>query len=153
MPVVGAALVISSSAQAWTIDFEDSFLDLPNPVVAGEIQGRIIDDEFTTPGLIDPTAYEGLAHVIFLVVAALDEDAFRSRFAARGKDAGRRPPHRYVENLDSIQRIQDHVLELAETHDVPIVDNEHFDASVLSIVRHVTETLRKKEEFDVRELL
>jgi hypothetical protein len=49
-------LLISVTASAWTIDFEDSFLDLPNPVVSGKQQGRIIDDEFSTPGLIDPTA-------------------------------------------------------------------------------------------------
>jgi len=56
--VLAAALVISSSVHAWTIDFEDSFLDLPNPVVSGQVQGRIIDDEFSTPGLIDPTAID-----------------------------------------------------------------------------------------------
>lgn len=54
--LVSAALLISAPANAWTIDFEDSFLDLPNPVVSGQVQGRIIDDEFSTPGLIDPTA-------------------------------------------------------------------------------------------------
>ncbi len=53
-----AAFLISASAQAWTIDFEDSFLDLANPVVAGRSQGRIIDDEFAMPGLIDPAAID-----------------------------------------------------------------------------------------------
>ena len=43
---------------------------------------------------------------------------------ARGPRGGRSaPPHRYLENLDAILRIQDHFLELAERHDVPIVDN------------------------------
>lgn len=50
------ALLLTGPASAWTIDFEDSFLDLPNPVVYGQQQGRIIDDEFSTAGLIDPTA-------------------------------------------------------------------------------------------------
>ncbi len=50
--LVSAALLLSAPASAWTIDFEDSFLDLPNPVVYGQVQGRIIDDEFNTPGLI-----------------------------------------------------------------------------------------------------
>jgi hypothetical protein len=54
--LVSAALLISAPVNAWTIDFEDSFLDLPNPVVSGQIQGRIIDDEFSTPGLIDTGA-------------------------------------------------------------------------------------------------
>ncbi len=51
-------LIVSGQARAWTIDFEDSFLDLPNPVVSGQVQGRIIDDEFSTPGLIDPGAVD-----------------------------------------------------------------------------------------------
>lgn len=33
--LVSAVLLISAPANAWTIDFEDSFLDLPNPVVSG----------------------------------------------------------------------------------------------------------------------
>ena len=87
--------------------------------------------------------------MIFLLVASLDEDAFTTRFASRAKDAARRPVHRYLENLDSILRIQDYLLELAEADGVPIVDNSHFDTSVTSVIRHVTETLRKQDEFDV----
>jgi 2-phosphoglycerate kinase len=62
-------------------------------------------------------------------------------------------PHRYIENLEGILRIQDHLLELADRHGVPIVDNVSFDRSVLSIIRHVAETLRKKGPFDASELL
>ena len=60
----------------------------------------------------------------------------------------RRPPHRYLENLDGILRIQDHFLELADRYDVPIVDNVSFDRSVLLIIRHVVEALRAREGID-----
>jgi 2-phosphoglycerate kinase len=94
------------------------------------------------PGLVDPARHTAGAHVIFLAVSTLDRDAFRTRFAARASEAKQRPTHRYLENLDAILRIQDHILELAEAQDLPIVDNRSFDESVLSILRHVTESLR-----------
>ncbi|MDH3519421.1 MAG: hypothetical protein OEM49_03115 [Myxococcales bacterium] len=105
----------------------------------------IVDGVSVVPGLIDPAAYGELAHVVFLVVATLDPEAYATRFATRAEEQARRPAHRYLENLDSILRIQDHLLDAAERHGVPIVDNENFDRAVLLIIRHVTETLRKRE--------
>jgi 2-phosphoglycerate kinase len=118
-----------------------------------ENTSMIVDGVSILPGMIDPEQWAGDAHLIFLVVATLDDDEFRARFQARARDAVHRPPHRYVEHLDAILRIQDHILELAEAFDVPIVDNVSFDASVLSIVRHVTEALGKRLDRGVEELL
>jgi 2-phosphoglycerate kinase len=113
----------------------------------------IIDGVSLVPGLVDLASYADRAHVIFLVVATLEPESFRGRFASRGREASERPPHRYLENLDAILRIQDYLLELAEQHGVPIVDNVSFDRSVTSIIRHVTETLRKQGDFDAAALL
>lgn len=112
----------------------------------------VLDGVSIVPGLIDPESYADRAHVIFLVVATLDESAFRSRFAARAVGS-HRPSHHYVDNLAAILRIQEYILEQAERFGVPIVDNRSFDRSVLSILRHVTETLRKREPLDVAALL
>jgi 2-phosphoglycerate kinase len=108
----------------------------------------VMDGVSLVPGLIDLNAYAGLADVIFLMISTLDEDAFESRFVARAASARQRAPHRYLENLDSILRIQNHLLELADRHDVPIVDNVSFDQSVLRIIRHLTESLGEKGDFD-----
>jgi 2-phosphoglycerate kinase len=113
-----------------------------------ENTSMILEGVSILPGLIDPARWRNEAHVVFLAIATLDPLAFKSRFEARG-GASHRPPHRYLENLDAILRIQDDVLELAEHHDVPIVDNQNFDETALSILRHVTETLR--EQGDGRE--
>jgi 2-phosphoglycerate kinase len=113
----------------------------------------ILDGVSIVPGLIDLDGYSEAANVFFLVVATLDEEAFGVRFAAREEAAHRRPSHRYLENLEAILRIQDHFLELADRYDVPIVDNVTFDRSVLFIVRHVSETLRKRGDFDAQALL
>jgi 2-phosphoglycerate kinase len=110
----------------------------------------ILDGVSILPGLFDPERYANDAHVIFLAVATLDPAAYQGRFEARARVAARRAPHRYLENLDAILRIQDHILELAEEHGLPIVDNASFDGSVLSILRHVTETLGKQGGFGGR---
>jgi 2-phosphoglycerate kinase len=107
----------------------------------------ILDGVSIVPGLIHPERYAKDAHVIFLAVATLDPDAYQTRFEKRARAAAHRPLHRYLENLDAILRIQDHILELADQYGVPIVDNVRFDDSVLSILRHVTETLRKQGGF------
>jgi len=113
----------------------------------------VMDGVSIVPGLIDVEAFADTADVIFLVVGTLDEEAFRNRFAARAAETKYRAPHRYLENLDSILRIQDHFLELAERYGVPIVDNISFDRSVLLIIRHVTDTLIQRHGFDPEELL
>jgi 2-phosphoglycerate kinase len=113
----------------------------------------ILDGVSVVPGLLDLDAWADRAYVIFLVVGALDEDALRNRFAARATGQKQRAAHRYLEHFDAICKIQDHFLDLAERHDVPIVDNGSFDRSVLFVIRHVTDTLRQRGDFDVRDLL
>jgi len=113
----------------------------------------VMDGVSIVPGMLNVQAYADRADVIFLVVATLDEEAFKNRFSSRAVDQKQRAPHRYLENLDAILRIQEHFLELADRYDVPIVDNVSVDRSVLLIIRHVAEALRKKRAFDVAELL
>ncbi|HEU4427192.1 MAG TPA: ATP cone domain-containing protein [Myxococcota bacterium] len=111
-----------------------------------ENTSMIMEGVSILPGLVDPQRHSADAHVIFLAVSTLEREAFNSRFAARANEAKQRATHRYLENLDAILRIQDHILELAEAQDLPIVDNRSFDESVLSILRHVTESLRTQGE-------
>ena len=106
----------------------------------------VLDGVALVPGLLDLDAYADSAHVIYLVVATLDQPAFRGRFRARGKSQSRRGKHRYLGNLDAILRIQEQYLELADRHNVPIVDNVSFDGSVMLIIRHVVESLRSERE-------
>ena len=111
----------------------------------------ILDGVSLAPGLIDFSAWEDVAHVVFLVVARLDEEAFRGHFISREARQRRRGAQRYVENLDAILKIQDHFLDLADRFDVPIVDNQTVDGSVLLVIRHVLETLRRQGGYDLSE--
>jgi 2-phosphoglycerate kinase len=164
-----APAIHASSYDAWQVvsDLEGA----PDPVIAGfraqastvavgvramversiaENTHMILDGVSILPGLFEKDRYASDAHIIFLAVATLDPEAYKGRFEARARSATRRQPHRYLANLDAILRIQDHILELAEEQGVPIVDNRNFDDSVLSILRHVTETLGKQGGFGER---
>lgn len=118
-----------------------------------ENSSLVIDGVSIVPGLVAPETWSDSAYPIFLVVGSLDEEALRNRFAARAIGAQERAAHRYLENFEAICKIQDHFLELAERHGVPIVDNSSFDRAVLLVIRHVTDTLRMLGDFDARELL
>ena len=59
--------------------------------------------------------------------------------------------HRSAEK--TAQQAQSLIECIAERHDIPIVDNSSFDRSVLFVIRHVTDTLRQRGDFDVRDLL
>jgi 2-phosphoglycerate kinase len=161
-----------SSYDAWTAaSFEptpgadpvvEAFLDQAEVVSVGarglieraveERTSLVMDGVSLLPGRLELAPWMQRAHVIYLVVAVFDRGAFSNRFASRAQGEDR-PAHKYLENLDAILRVQDYVLELAEAHDVPIVENVSFDRSVLSILRIVTETLAQKEAVDAKQLL
>src|SRR5690606_10049585 len=72
-----------------------------------ENPSMILDGVSIVPGLIGLAPYQETAHVIFLVGATLDVAAFRARFEQRARES-QRAPHRYLEHMDAILRIQDH---------------------------------------------
>jgi 2-phosphoglycerate kinase len=118
-----------------------------------ENASTVIDGVALFPGAFDLALYNERADVIFLVVAALDRDSWAARFSAREAGGAQRPAHEYLSNLDAILRIQDQFLEAAERHGVPIVVNDRFDRAVLLVIRHLTESLGKRPDFDPRALL
>jgi 2-phosphoglycerate kinase len=112
----------------------------------------VLDGVSLLPGLIDFSQYRDVAHVIFMVISRLDEEAFRSHFATREAHQKRRRARRYVENFDAILKIQNYFLELADRYDVSIVDNVTIDGSVLLVIRYVLESLRREGGYDFSEL-
>ncbi len=115
-----------------------------------ENTSMVMDGVSLVPGLIDLSAYDDKADVISVVIANLDTDAYRERFESRARE---RTPQKYLENLTGILEIQEYFLESADQFGVPIVDNASFEKSVRLILRHVTDTLRKKGQFDAAALL
>ncbi len=118
-----------------------------------ENASTVIDGVALFPGAFDLALYSERADVIFLVVAALDRDSWAARFSSREAGESQRPAHEYLANLDNILRIQDQFLEAAERHGIPIVVNDRLDRAVLLVIRHLTESLGKRPDFDARALL
>jgi len=162
----------ASSYDAWReIPDSDSFED---PVVEGfrdqaqivsvgvrgliersiqENTSLVVDGVSIVPGLMGRESYVDRADVIMMLVVNLAEKTWEGRFAGRRRSPDHQP-HDYLANLDAILKIQEHLLELAEqVDDVPVVNNEDFEQSVRTVLRHVSKTLRERHGFDAAELL
>ena len=113
----------------------------------------VLDGVSLVPGGIDLDQYSGRAHIFFLLMSRLDEESFRLHFVRRSKLQKSRGAERYVAQLDDILLIQEHLLDLADRFDVPIVDNATLEESVRIVIRHVVESLRKSGEVDTAALL
>jgi len=106
----------------------------------------VLDGVALVPGLIDLSSYDGRADVFFQVVARFDRGAMRAQFTARAEREKSRKSGRYIDGLDEILEIQDFLLEQADREDVPIIENVTLEGSVLLVIRHVVERLRKLDK-------
>jgi 2-phosphoglycerate kinase len=109
----------------------------------------VVEGASLLPSVLDLDRYSESAHVIMLVVAALQAGAHESRFRNRATTALERVADRYLEYLDEILIIQEHVLAEAEQLGLPIVDNVRLDDAVLSVTRLVISKLKKPMPFAV----
>jgi len=162
----------ASSYDAWKVvpgaqSFEDpvveGFRDQAQIVSVGvrglieraiqENTSLIVDGVSIVPGRTGRNRYADRADVIMMLIVNLNVESYRRRFDGRNRDA-EHTKHDYLENLDAILKIQDHLLELAEEEeDMAIVDNEIFEESARTIIRYVGKTLRERHGFDVADLL
>ncbi|MFQ5514400.1 MAG: ATP cone domain-containing protein [Myxococcota bacterium] len=115
-----------------------------------ENTSMMIEGVNLVPGMLELERYHPHAHVIFLVVATLDHEAYRRRFPERAETARDRAAERYLEHLDAILAIQDQVLAEAEHCGLPIIDNVRLDEAVLSVTRSVLSTLKKSLPLGMR---
>jgi 2-phosphoglycerate kinase len=79
------------------------------------------------------------AIIVRLVLATFDRSLLEARFRQRHKESKHRDDKKYLNAIESIWRIQEHILEMADQYDVPIIKNVHFDETVSDILRLVTD--------------
>ena len=154
-------VIHSSSYAAWK-ELDYPFIDKSDPVIVAfgeqvervavciramidraieENMHMIIDGVHVVPGFINLDTYKDKAYIIQIVIVVLDKDVYRQRFVIRQDTASRRPFKKYLENFDSIYRIQKYIIEMSEHSNCPILNNIDFEKAVLSIIRLITDSL------------
>lgn len=97
----------------------------------------IIEGAHVVPGIVDPQFFKD-AFVIQMVLAVDEPGQHRSHFEIREVETeGARPFARYLANFESIRKIQDYVLELAEAKEVPVFQCYNMDATIGAIIEYV----------------
>jgi 2-phosphoglycerate kinase len=113
----------------------------------------ILDGVHLVPGLIELERFEQQAHVVPLVISTLNQEEYLKRFPTREREAANRSAKRYRDNFEWILKIQEYILEMAESHQTPIIENVEFDQTVTSILSVISNTLRDKLQIDREELI
>jgi 2-phosphoglycerate kinase len=87
------------------------------------------------------------ALVLPLVIAVRDADLHRSHFLVREREtSGRRVLAGYLKGFEEIRRIQEFVLERAESEGTLIIDNESIDEAVGTVVEALYDLIEEEEE-------
>jgi len=110
----------------------------------------IIDGVHLLPDLLDRwKADHPRSFVAQVCLAVSERKVYEERFAKRASDAPSRPMHKYLSNLDAIQQIQEHLLEVSAQSDIPIIDTSTVgtieEATNLALMV-VVEQLQEREE-------
>jgi len=111
-----------------------------------ENYNMILDGVHVVPGFIDLKAYADAAQIFLLIVTVLDKKIFRQRFESRRLLSPRRPYEKYLANFDSILKIQNFLMELAEHYNCPVISNIDFEKTVITIIKLASEFLLEKEK-------
>jgi 2-phosphoglycerate kinase len=95
----------------------------------------VLEGVHLVPGMLP--RIEG-ALVVQCVLAIDDEEEHSTHFLVRdaGLD-GSRPHAKYLERLDDIRRVQDHIVRRAKRHNVPVIANTDIRAAIDSVLELV----------------
>ena len=109
----------------------------------------IIDGVHIVPGFIRQGYFRN-AYTTLLVLTTKDEVAHRNRFHTRRNQAPDRRAQKYLDNFESIRKIQDYIISCARRHNTPMFDNIEFDNTVLSIIHFLTDFIKLREQEGAR---
>lgn len=110
---------------------------------AAENRNVVVEGVHVVPGILPFRDLAGDTYQVVLTLATLDEEAHRARFLHRSFRERRQADH-YLEHFAAIRALQEHVLELAEQHDVPLVDTSDADSMAGRALRVLTDLLGRQ---------
>jgi 2-phosphoglycerate kinase len=82
-------------------------------------------------------------HIFHFVLSLSDEEEHISRFHLRAKDS-RRPPEHYIQDIDKIRQVQDHIVGRARKQRIPVLENKTLEGTVTQILNTIYERLQKE---------
>ncbi|HEY3208160.1 MAG TPA: hypothetical protein VGJ58_14495 [Gaiellaceae bacterium] len=105
----------------------------------------VLEGVHLVPGMLQ-TEIEG-ALVIQFVLSIEDVEGHASHFWLRDSTTGGvRPFERYLDSLGDIRAIQDHIVERAHKHGVPVIENANIEAAIAQAMELVLETAERLEK-------
>lgn len=106
----------------------------------------VLDGVSLVPGLFDLADWQDRAHVYFLLAADEDRESLHGHLVARGQGSSARDSERYMQNFSEIFRIQEDLLERAETHGITVVDVQDLESAAQQVVGYVVDRLGECHE-------
>lgn len=161
----------ASSFQAWQMEADaddqsrviEAFVEQSRRVVVGvraildrAVQERLsllVEGIHLVPGLLPLEEFEDRLHLVPVVVSTLKKKAHLSRFPQREEQSAQRSAQRYRTYFSQIRTIQDYILEMADNHDIPIVDNMDLEETIPEVLSVIAGSLREELGFSRKELL
>jgi 2-phosphoglycerate kinase len=151
----------ASSYTAWKVAGAVS-VDDPNPVISAfreqvmrvgvgvkaiisraleENDSVIIDGVHLLPDLINLKPFEKDAIFVWVNLHIEDTKQYEGRFKQRGSAAGKRSAHRYIENIDAILEIQNHILTIGKDHKILSLENTDLEETTQNFLTHIMDRL------------
>jgi 2-phosphoglycerate kinase len=100
----------------------------------------VLEGVHLVPGVL-PSGLREQAVVVHAILAVEDEARHRSHFLLRSEAQARGPAARYVERLETIRKLQDHLVEDARRDGVPVIVNASLDGAVAEALRLVLDAI------------
>lgn len=103
----------------------------------------LVEGVHLVPGVVPFAGLAGAAEQVTVILSTLDEEAHRGHLHVRGL-LGRRRDERYLRHFSAIRVLQEHLLRLAEEHDVVVLDTSDGEGMVSRAVKILAEDLTRR---------
>ncbi len=98
----------------------------------------VIEGVHIVPGFIRQDLMDK-ENVIMFTLSLKDEEMHKGRLFSRCREAGTgRPLQRYLDNFDSIRKIQEYTIQQSKIYNIPIIENIVVIDTIYSMIKYIT---------------
>ena len=106
-----------------------------------EESSLILEGVHVHHAMVDLVPAKSDAIVIPVMLAVLNQERLRDRFRGRGEQVDQRRAERYLENFDSIWRLQSYLLSEADRQQIPIILSDNRERVIRAVMNIIVNTL------------